>query len=155
MEKETAIKILKELHDKSLLSERTALEALIPELRESEDEKIRKALLSEFINLQSKGYKFAGLEGEAIVSWLESKGEQKPAWSEEDEVNLSRAIWYVENPALSTVKDTMLVEWLKSLKDRYTWKPSDEQMITLRHVISGYSYDIEPLVELETKLKEL
>lgn len=34
------------------------------------------------------------------------------------------------------------------------WKPSDEQMIALRQVISGCSYDIEPLLELETKLKE-
>jgi hypothetical protein len=45
--------------------------------------------------------------------------------------------------------------WLKSLKDRYTWKPSDEQIIELRHVISGCSYDIEPLVEIEEQLKKL
>ena len=45
MEKETAIKILKELHDKSLFAERTALETIIPELKKSEDEKIREELL--------------------------------------------------------------------------------------------------------------
>ena len=42
-----------------------------------------------------------------------------------------------------------------SLYHQNTWKPSDEQMTALRQVISGCSYDIEPLVELETKLKEL
>ena len=42
MEKETAMKILKELHGKSLFAERTALETIIPELKESEDEKVKK-----------------------------------------------------------------------------------------------------------------
>ena len=67
------------------------------------------------------------VDGE-IVSLEEKKeqDEQTSAWSNEDEVNLSRAIWYVENPALSTVKDTMLVEWLKSLKDRVQPKPQQE-----------------------------
>jgi len=45
----------------------------------SEDERVRKALLSEFISLQSKGYKFAGLEGEDIINWLEKQSEQKHA----------------------------------------------------------------------------
>ena len=36
-----------------------------------------------------------------------------------------------------------------------TWKPSDEQMAELRRVISGCSYDIEPLVEMEEQLKKL
>lgn len=45
MERETAMKILKELHGKSLFVERTALETLIPELADSNDERIRKALI--------------------------------------------------------------------------------------------------------------
>ena len=48
--------------------------------------------------------------------------EQNPAWSEEDDINLGKAIWYVENPAPMVVKDSMLVEWLKFLKERYTTK---------------------------------
>jgi hypothetical protein len=51
----------------------STLEVIFPELKESEDEKIRKSLLNEFIHLQSKGYKFAGLEGEEIVTWLEKQ----------------------------------------------------------------------------------
>ena len=49
------------------------LEDILPELAESEDERIRKALLNEFIHLQSKGYKFAGLEGDKIIAWLEKQ----------------------------------------------------------------------------------
>ena len=39
-------------------------------------------------------------------------------WSEGDDINLGKAIWYVENPEPMVVKDSMLVEWLKSLKGK-------------------------------------
>ena len=52
-----------------------------------------------------------------------NKIEQSSAWSEEDEKNLKRVIWYVENPALNVVKDTMLSEWLKSIKERVQPQP--------------------------------
>ena len=52
--------------------------------------------------------------------------QQNPAWSEEDEKNLKRVIWYVENPALNVVKDTMLSEWLKSIKGRVQPQPKQE-----------------------------
>lgn len=76
------------------------------------------------------------------------KIEQNSAWNEEDEKNLTRAIWYIENPALNVVKDTMLSEWLKSIKGRVQpqkqWKPSEEQMDALEHFVrsigeSGYA----------------
>jgi len=57
--------------------------------------------------------------------------EQNPAWSEDDEKMCQETIdWFEkkcfpyalesENPARESIK------WLKSLKERYTWKPSDE-----------------------------
>lgn len=83
MEKETALKILKKLHDKSLFAERTALETLIPELKESEDEKIRKGLLSHLRELREyKGTNPPIKMPEhysAWIDWLERQGEQKPA----------------------------------------------------------------------------
>lgn len=42
MNKEEALNILRDLHEESLFSVRTALETIVPELKESEDEKIRK-----------------------------------------------------------------------------------------------------------------
>jgi hypothetical protein len=84
------------------------------------------------------------------------KIEQKPAWSEEDEKILSEIIDFFENGILTVQHDFRIyASWLKSLKQKYTWKPSDKQMNTLRHVISGCSYDIEPLVEMEEQLKKL
>ena len=58
-------------------------------------------------------------ESKAIVNKIES-------WSEEDEKNLKRAIWYVEHSAINVVKDTMLSEWLKSIKGRVQPQPKQE-----------------------------
>ena len=57
------------------------------------------------------------------------------AWSEEDERNLNDAILFIETGTYSLDKDN-LINWLKSLKDRYTWKPSDEQMKILNEVLN-------------------
>ena len=77
MDKQEAIKILKEFHDTSaLFSVRTALETVFPELKEGEDEKIRKTLI-EYFNAYPKDY-FGGLKKRYIVAWLEKQGEKKP-----------------------------------------------------------------------------
>ncbi len=58
-------------------TDKATMEYVFPELKESEDEKIRKALLNEFTHLLSKGCnKFAGLENEDIITWLERQDEQ-------------------------------------------------------------------------------
>jgi hypothetical protein len=99
------------------------------------------------------------------IDWLKSLKERvccevncttTKEWSEEDEEILSEIIYFFEK-GIPTVQHDFRIyaSWLKSLKERYTWKPSEEQIIELRRVISGCSYDIEPLVKLETKLKEL
>ena len=88
MEKETAMKILKELHDNSLFSNRTALETIIPELKESEDEKIRKALIHIVKGACSKyGIKYQGQEisEEKLLAWLKKQG--TPAKLSEEEQN--------------------------------------------------------------------
>ena len=73
MDKEEAMKILKDFHDKSaLFSVRTALETLHPELVESEDEKTRKRIIA-LVNAHGQGmYK------DDMLAWLEKQGEQKP-----------------------------------------------------------------------------
>jgi len=86
---------------------------------------------------------------------------QNPAWSEEDEKNLKIAIWYVENPALR-VKDTMLSEWLKSIKGRVQpqphWKPSEEQIQCLHDAIEHYhtnGYPASKLNELYEQMSKI
>ena len=72
MTKETAMKILKELHDKSLFAERTAIETIIPELKESKDEKIRNAL----IRFHKSTIDIDGIKGADIIAWLEKQGDK-------------------------------------------------------------------------------
>ena len=77
MNKEEAMKILKDFHDKSaLFSVRTALDIVIPELKESEDEKMRKQLIAIF-----KGQIPYTSEEDAkrYIAWLEKQSDE-PNW---------------------------------------------------------------------------
>jgi hypothetical protein len=77
------------------------------------------------------------------VFFVEKQGEQKPAaWSEEDETALGDALWCCKQAASIAKNENDMGNvwyaetWLKSLKDRYTWKPSNEQMAVLNEVIN-------------------
>ena len=66
---------------------------------------------------------------------------QKNAWSEEDEkmYNVVHDLaWesYKTSRRLGIPTFGIINDWLKSLKDRYTWKPSDEQMEALNYVVN-------------------
>ena len=87
--------------------------------------------------------KEAGYEWDAEKKELK-KIEQKPAWSEEDERHRKRIVERLEDIRKSKednidIASVILSEinWLKSIKERYTWKPSDEQISMLTRVCSG------------------
>lgn len=67
-----ALEKARKLYEKGTITE--SIGYIFPELEKSEDEKIRKSLLKEFIHLQGKDYKFAGLKGEEIIAWLIKQG---------------------------------------------------------------------------------
>ena len=93
--------------------------------------------------------------------------EQKPAeWSEEDETGLADTMWAVKQARTITKDENDMgnlwyaERWLKSLKDRYTWKPSDEQITVLHDVATYIDNSIYPnqkdvLVNLYLQLKKL
>lgn len=92
---------------------------------------------------------------------LEEQGEQKPAWSEEDEKFFKTALWHISY-SISNGKSTDIhcdtTDWLKSLKERYTWKPSEEQIEILDMVLTNESMDdniARILRELIGQLKKL
>ena len=86
----------------------------------------------------------------------DGKGEQKPAWSKEDE-RIYQSI--LDDTVTETQLDDKQIIWLKSLKDRVgcevncttTWKPSDEQMKQLHKYCPGN----RPLAQLYQDLKKL
>lgn len=74
MDKAEAIKILKDFHDESaIFSVRTALETLHPELKESEDEKVRKTLIRVLNENVGNGIEKYGAKLEEALAWLEKQ----------------------------------------------------------------------------------
>ena len=87
--------------------------------------------------------------------------EQKTAWSEEDEKNTNRIIDAIKSVyCIEAIDGTYdfkkIFAWLKSLKQRCTWKPSDEQMEVLKEAtnIVGSKYK-SCLNSLYSDLKKL
>jgi len=141
----------------------------------SEDERIRKDLiiyLRSVLSNKKYGDKFI----ESWIAWLEKQGEKGTkgndreipfdAWSEEDDEHLGRILKELENqrqrpinrPCLDKIESDY--NWLKSLKDRYTWKPSKEQMDMLAkvcstlHLTSGENEIMESIYDALKKLME-
>ena len=92
---------------------------------------------------------------------------QKPTdWSEDDENNINSIVsrlevdisYWESRSKTRTNEDKKLIEWLKFLKDRYTWKPSDEQITWLYRAVDDASKDSrmkQVLNELLSDLKKL
>ena len=197
-------------------------ERYFPELKESEDERIRINIINWLKNMESQTIPIN--EYNSAIAWLEKQGkqksqeevvynlhnylygEQKPAWSEEDEEiwNKAKQIFpeslnmqsgYVtgcidtfkhfslkkewseddmkvikeiifllkhhnSNETLTTVHSIEdMINWLKSLKERYYWKPNDEQMAALSAInVAGcisYAGQGQELINLYNDLKKL
>ena len=85
--------------------------------------------------------------------------EQKPAaWSKEDEKQ-ARQIERIVHDGCTQKLQKQIADWFESLKERYTWKPSEEQMNTLEYymhtlicnehkeVLFGLYADLKKLME--------
>jgi len=89
---------------------------------------------------------------------------QSPSWSEEDEEKFRDVIRLIKQGAPVQSMRDHYTNWLKSLKERCTWMPSDEQIVALEHFVrsigeSGYAspYDnnTKLLYSLLNNLKKL
>ena len=138
---------------------KSMLNNLFPELAESEDLRITKAIKYGLDHVFTNNTTVFEVTKEQCLSWLEKQGEKEAkgnereipnyAWSGEDEDNmmmiedrLSDYLDYIREDTSLTKhqKNSMKEEvigydnWFKSLRERYTWKPSDEQMEMLENV---------------------
>ena len=131
---------------------------IIPELAESEDEKVRKALITFFQRFPYEGISDAGTNVKEAIAWLEKQAEQKPqrmisaeakdamyakpAWSEEDERIMNGLIDSLTRISLNTRTESTSpnytfykeIDWLKSLRPLKRWKPSEEQIKVCKEV---------------------
>ena len=128
------------------------IEEIFPELRESEDERIRKQLLDFLEHLHSQGTTmdfdvWCKADCANWILWVEKQKEQKPAWSEEDERTLKGIIGKIEHDQTYGVSKAEMLSFLKSI--RPSWKPSEEQMAWLKLAID------EAKEPLKSQLEEL
>ena len=98
-----------------------------------------------------------GKTGDGEVKWLKDlkdrvQPQQKQEWSEEDDIWLNNLICHFETGL--SIEHERVASWLKSLKDRYAWKPSDEQLYWIKWV-AGRLPDTEKANEAEAVLEEL
>jgi hypothetical protein len=138
------------------------VEQIFPELKESEDERVRNKLIEFFKGYFPDEEWWGNITQEDIIAYLEKQGEQKPAWSEEDEEISEAIIKRIkgESEALS-VSLSSAISWVGNIKDRVQlqnqWKPSDRQI----NVLEYYMYNLvcnehkEILFGLYTDLKKL
>ena len=111
-----------------------------------------------FQKMHEAGYEWDAENKELI------KIEHKPAWSEKDNEHVNSLLKRLDGLCRKEFTTTRFAinedeNWLKSLKERYTWKPSDEQMNTLEYymhtlvcnehkeVLFGLYADLKKLME--------
>jgi len=142
-----------------------AIQRIFPELRESEDERIRKNLIRMVQNVRNdsteKGY--YDISFDKYLSYLEKQKEQKPAeWSEEDETHVEFILESLEDQIRFCKKDAegayyakqirTAQNWLKSLRPvskeslQPHWKPSEEQMEAFKGYIEDFQAKAEAAV---------
>ena len=109
---------------------RKIFEEIFPQLKESEDEKIRKELVSLVLNAMGREKdSFSDDKYDSMLAWLEKHAE----WTDEDEDELQRVINCVKGYGIVAEKlcqydkerehiDKSVIDyhvtWLKSLKER-------------------------------------
>lgn len=97
----------------------------------------RDSELQEATYIIPKGF-HAEIQGDEVVI---KKGEKKSSWSEEDENNLIDTCVAIRKFYHGTNGAQELIDWLKSLKQRCTWKPTGEQIVALRWVLNNIPYN--------------
>lgn len=149
--------------------DRQVMESIFPELKESEDERVTRAINNMLPFIPDEAYANNGVTKEGVLNWLEKQKEQKPVeWSEEDDNALVLfheliSFGYTERFCDAQTAEDMrrwLNERLKSLRSQPHWKPSEEQMEALENVIKcelsvGLHTRANILQTLQNELKKL
>ena len=158
----------KELYKIANADQKYALELLFPELVESKDERIRKNIKIALMSVEEEladFYSTHHTSQEEFIDWLEKQGEQnkiealrteyeksradtitemESSWSEKDEKNLIEVISIVQNISSYDKQYDGYINWLKSIRQRYTWKSSKEQSeVDLEKEIDRYCKPIQ------------
>ena len=124
MNNEEKLKEAKRLYKTATPDQKYVLESLFPELKESEDDKIRKWLI-DWAKAVNWSEQFT-VTKEQVLAWLEKQGKQKSiGWKDSDEKYLFWALLSIQKDIAASeingvnTKDLNdCVKWLYSLKQR-------------------------------------
>lgn len=138
------------------------IECLYPATKEQRD--------TLFTKMKEAGYEWDNENKEPkIIDWnkhikYESNSPsiiKESDWSEDDEEKFRDVIRLIEQDAPVQSMRDHYTNWFKSLKDRYAWTPSEDQMNALDNALSlvkncgeDYSFDLRTLYEQLKKLKD-
>jgi len=96
------------------------------------------------------------------LKYLKDKVQLKQEWSEKDKHMLQKVIDFMKHPDLIKATPTLsksTINWLEFLEEKYTWKPSGEQMdaldIAIRCGIQLGSWEEKALKSLKEQLFKL
>lgn len=121
---------------------RKEVEEVFPELKESEDERIKEEI-KELIIIPTWKTESEFHRRRELVAWLEKQGEKilanscktcKDAWSEEDEHRVKDTIYFLDTAKkhyASTVELNACIDWLKSLRPQkqQEWTQADKNFM--------------------------
>jgi hypothetical protein len=156
----------KRLYETANADQKYVLESLFPELRESEDERIRKALIEGFKVMKDGSYGECTFSNynipvTDIITWLEKQGDINPT---EDELEALRIAAYEPTKNWSEKLQSLyekLAHCDRGEQDRVRpqsqWKPSDKDIFELQCVINNDPYNgfiLKALLEQLKKLRE-
>lgn len=182
---EQALERARQVHTTNVDENKKSTEYIFPELKESDDEMVRKWIRNELESKYVVDNIVNNVMADKALTWLEKQGEQKPnpcdgcinrkgcincengelretehkptEWSEEDEHCIELLLPIIDSSSLIPKNRKRCKEFLESLKERYTWKPSDEQMKQLGWVAEQNKNNIigKELMSLYQDLKKL
>lgn len=102
-------------HSKDYMLINSAIENIFPELAESKDEKMKKAIMHILYENYTDAAVIEGVEIAEIVTWLEKQGEQKQTW-EPDAAQLIVIKDLIEDKSTSKVNKVILRGMLDEFK---------------------------------------
>ena len=101
------------------------IEELFPELAESEDEKIRKALIDGFTVIKEskncgKTFSNHNIPVTDILAWLEKQGKKLSIWTDSDRIMAFTLLRDVDQMTyISDEGKNERLQWLNSLEDKF------------------------------------
>ena len=148
------------------------LELLFPELKESDDERIRKAIISGMTAIKGQGKEtFATIRINDCIAWLEKQGKQKSQGKtalealKEEKVDNQNCIKSVDETSIAVNNpDAYKIGFAdgETHAKEEQWKPSDEQIKHLTDVVNDAKHKNSistngygPYIHLSTLLQQL